>query len=55
MWFDSQKIFSLLQKVQTGSGAHPAAYSMGPGSLFVGFFVCSNTNLQKKKVWLLNF
>jgi hypothetical protein len=28
--------FSLLHSVQTGSGAHPASYTMGTGSSFPG-------------------
>jgi hypothetical protein len=28
------KDFSLLHSVQTGSGAHPASYSMDPGGCF---------------------
>ena len=30
----AQRDFSLLQNVQTGSGAHPASHSMGTGVLF---------------------
>jgi hypothetical protein len=31
------KRFSLLQDVQTGSGAHPASYGMGTGVLSLGY------------------
>jgi hypothetical protein len=39
--------FSLLQKIQTGSGAHPGSYSMGAGVSFPGS--------EAAKVWGLPF
>ena len=33
---EPQGTFSLLQNIQTGSGAHPASYSMGSGVLTRG-------------------
>jgi hypothetical protein len=33
--YDSQQDFSLLQSIQSGSGAHPASYQVGTGGYFL--------------------
>jgi hypothetical protein len=36
MEFDPSRGKKLFHNIQTGSGAHPASYSMGTGVLFAG-------------------
>jgi hypothetical protein len=59
--FESQygQEFSLLHVVQTGSGAHPASYSMGTGGSFPGVKRQGReadhsppTIVEVKKIWI---
>ena len=53
--------FSVLQNIQTGSGAHPASYSMGSGVLTRGLkqperevYYSSPSSAESKKEWRYN-